>query len=233
MNRSFDRDSEIRRIRNTYAGYRDSRRYGLWDRRNPGFARIVRERDAAMVQLLRSSLPSSGGAVLDLGSGDGRMAEVARQAGLGASWIGVDIDPASVAAAREAYPWASFIEASADELPFATASFDAVIASTLFSSLPSATFEGAVAAEIERVLRPSGWLVWYDLRYGNPVNEAVHGVTRSRLGALFPGWRSQLSTMTLLPPVARRLGRLTPILYPALHALPLVRSHLIGRLQRP
>jgi hypothetical protein len=108
-----------------------------------------------------------------------------------------------------------------------------VVASTLFSSLPSPGFEIAVAAEIDRVLKPGGWLIWYDLRYPNPWNRAVHGVSRTALSRLFPYWSHELHTVTLLPPVARRLGRLTPLLYPALHAIPPLRSHIIGRLQRP
>jgi hypothetical protein len=39
--------------------------------------------------------------------------------------------------------------------------------------------------------------------------------------------------MTVLPPIARRLGVTTPLLYPMLEAIPVLRSHLVGRLQRP
>jgi hypothetical protein len=86
---------------------------------------------------------------------------------------------------------------------------------------------------VARILRPGGYLIWYDIRYDNPSNRAVHGVTRSRLQALFPGWRQELKTSTVAPPVARRLGRVTPIVYPVLHAIPILRSHLIGRLRKP
>ena len=46
------------------------------------------------------------------------------------------------------------------------------------------------AGEIIRVMRPGGWLVWFDLRYDNPWNAGVHGLSKGRLAQLFPGWRS-------------------------------------------
>ena len=50
---------------------------------------------------------------------------------------------------------------------------------------------------------------------------------------LFPGWDLDLHAYTLAPPIARRLGRATPILYPPPHSIPPLRLHLIGRLRCP
>lgn len=228
------RDSDLSQIRTTYQRYRLEGRHRLWDISNPGFARMMRDRDQALVNLLERSLPRSGATVLDLGSGDGRLAGIVRDAKVEvASWTGVDLDRASVAAASVEYPWATFQEASADALPFAEATFDAVVATTLFSSLPSAEIESRVAAEIRRVLKPGGWLIWYDLRYDNPSNPNVHGLGRASLARLLPGWDADVRPITLLPPLARRLGPLTPLLYRLLEVLPPLRSHLIGRLRRP
>lgn len=229
-----DRERELQEIRATYDRYRDEGRDRLWDPSNRGYRRMTEDRDRGLLSLLGESLPATAGRVLDVGCGDGRLAEAARQAGVGvASWTGVDLAPSQIATAREAQPWASFLEASADEMPFADVSFDVAIAATLFSSLPSPDLERAAAAEVARVVRPGGWLIWYDLRYGNPRNAAVHGVTRASLKRLFVGWRIELRSVTLVPPLARRLGFAVPIAYPLLEGVPLLRSHLIGRLQRP
>jgi hypothetical protein len=49
---------------------------------------------------------------------------------------------------------------------------------------------------------------------------------------LFPDLDLKLRSVTLAPPVARRLGPLTPFGYHALVALPFLRSHLLGLLTK-
>lgn len=227
----FDRERELDAIRAQYADYEHAGRYDLWTLSNPGFERLVREKDAHLMRLLRASVADDSGPILDLGAGSGRLAGVAQAAGLHQPWIGVELDPVAVAEARRAYPWAEFAEASADRLPMGDASVSAAVASVLFSSLPSVAFERAVAREIERVLRPGGWLVWYDLRYDNPRNRGVHGLGLRAIRRVFPGWDLELTPISLLPPLARRLGRSTPFAYLALHAITPLRSHLIGRMR--
>ena len=227
------RRDELDRIRRTYEAYEASGRDRLWSRSNPGIARCSLQAREAVVDLLSRSLPPGTPSVLDLGCGDGSLAADCQRAGIAAAWTGVDLRPRAVEQAQGAHPWATFVTAAADDLPFPAAGFDAVVATTLFSSLPSRSMEQDVAGEIARVLKPGGWLVWYDLRYGNPGNAGVHAVTRDHLAALFPAWRAELRTLTLLPPLARRLGPATALAYPALHAIPPLRSHLVGRLQRP
>ena len=228
-----DRDRDLEAIRDTYRRYRQEGRARLWDRSNPGYRRMSEERDSQVLRQLQASVGPSAD-ILDLGCGDGSLAETVRRAQVPiGTWTGVDLDPTSVGEAATSIPWATFVEASADRLPFDDATFDLVVASTLFSSLPRGELERAVAAEVARVLRPGGWLVWYDLRYGNPGNRAVHGLGKRDIGHLFPGWATELRPLTLAPPLARRLGSATPVLYRALSAIPLLRTHLTGRLRRP
>ena len=228
-----DRAAALDSIRRTYQRYDDEDRGRLWDPRNPGYARMTADRDARLVTLLRRSLPAEGGSVLDLGCGTGELAGSARAAGIAGEWTGVDLRPEAVTQAAAAHPWARFQVASGDALPFEEAAFDVVVASTLFSSLPTPALEHDVAEETMRVLRPGGWVIWYDLRYDSPRNPAVHGLDATRVQGLFPGWAPELEPMTLIPPLARRLGPLTPVAYPLLNAVPQLRSHLVGRLRRP
>jgi ubiquinone/menaquinone biosynthesis C-methylase UbiE len=227
------RRRDLDRIRAAYADYDRTERGRLWDPANQGYARLSRDRDVRTASLLRACLSEGTTQVLDVGCGDGGMALVARAQGVAADIVGVDLVPERVARARERAPWATFVEASADALPFEDGSFAAATALTVFSSLPSSELEAAVAREIGRVLRPGGWLIWYDLRISNPRNPSVHGLSRARIAALFPGWRRDLRSITLAPPIARRLGPATPVLYPLLEAIPPLRTHLIGRLQCP
>lgn len=228
------RDEDLERVRRTYVRYEQEGRARLWDPTNRGYARMARDRDQALVALIQASRASTPGAVLDVGCGDGRLLTAVREADVAAAdWHGVDLDPGAIADARATFPEARFDVGSADALDFEDGTAAVVVAATLFSSLPSAQMEADVAREVGRVVVPGGWLVWYDLRYDNPRNPDVHGLRADRVRALFPGWEGALRPITLLPPLARRLGPLTPVLYPALHALAPLRSHLVGRLRRP
>ena len=231
--REWDREADLRSIRDTYERYDADGRARLWDERVPGYRRLSAELQSSLIHTLEASVPDQGAVILDLGCGDGSLAADTRRANTAQRWIGVDLRPDAVDVARARFPDFTFLVASADSVPLDSGSVDAIVARVLFSSLPSVRLEAAVAAEIGRLLRPGGWLVWLDLRYANPTNSAVHGLSAGRLARLFPGWRRELRSAGLLPPLARRLGPTTPIAYPALASLPLLRSHLVGRLQRP
>src|SRR5690606_8924479 len=139
--------------------------------------------------------------VVDLGCGNGDLLGEVERHGFRTEWIGVDVRPDAIAAAREAHPSASFLVASADQVPLPDAAADVVVAQLLFSSLPSKRFEESVAGEVERILKPGGSLVWLDIRIPNPGNRAVHAVPRRRILELFPGWRTDLRSTGLLPPL--------------------------------
>jgi SAM-dependent methyltransferase len=221
------------RIRAAYANYGRSGRNSLWDLTNEGYARLVRERDAVISDLLTRSVRDGPARVLDVGCGDGRLGQVVNDVAPGADYAGIDLLPDQIEQARALVPEGEFEVGSVDRLPYPDAAFDVVVAMTLFSSIQSRTMEVSGASEIGRVIRPGGWLIWFDLRYDNPSNAAVHGLSERRVAELFPGWHRELRSFTLLPPIARRLGRTTSVLYPPLHAIPPLRSHLIGRLRCP
>jgi SAM-dependent methyltransferase len=225
--------TEEDRIRERYRSYEVEGRERLWDPTNPGFARLTRERDDAVLDLATRSLPATGGRLLDLGCGDGRHIAALLEARPDIEAVGVDLLEDRIDEARATVPGATFTVGSADALPLEAHAFDLVYAITLFSSIPTPAMENGAAREIGRVLRPGGWLIWHDLRYDNPSNPAVHGLAEQDIAGLFPGWARELRSFTLIPPIARRLGRTTPRLYPLLHAVPPLRSHLIGRLRCP
>ena len=74
--------------------------------------------------------------------------------------LGLDAADGMVAIARARYPEIEFQRGDAERLPFANASFDAVVAGFVVNHLPRP--ERALA-EFARVLRPGGWVavtVW-------------------------------------------------------------------------
>lgn len=228
----WDRAADLAAIEATYDEYAKSRRSRLWDVRSPGYGMLVDDLRRRLMRALGNSA-SRASRVLDLGCGTGELAMQARGAGIEAAWTGLDLRADAVDAARMQHPWAEFLVGSADDVPRDDGSFDVVVAQVLFSSLPSRRLEESVAREIGRLLGPDGWLVWLDIRYDNPTNRAVHGLSRQRISNLFPDWSTELELAGLLPPVARRLGPTARLSYPALSAVPPLRSHLVGRLRRP
>jgi hypothetical protein len=63
-------------------------------------------------------------------------------------------------------------------------------------------------------------------------NADVRAMTKPRIRSLFPGLALDLEPITVIPPVARRLGPLTDGAYALLAAFPLLRSRYLGLLQR-
>jgi len=100
--------------------------------------------------------------VLDAGCGDGAL--VCAAASRGAVATGLDPDPAMLAAARMraggAHVQAAFVEGRIEQIPFADASFDIVVAVTVLCFLADAS---RAVREMARVLRPGGHLVLGEL----------------------------------------------------------------------
>lgn len=140
---------------------------------------------------------------------------------------GIDILPDRIAVARALLPHAHLEVRSGDQLPFEDGYFDLVAVSTLFSSILDDALASAIGREMLRVLGGSGTLMCYDVRYPNPCNHNTRPVTRRRLRRLFSEAQIHARSLTLLPPLARRLGPVAPALYRPLHAVPLLRSHYL------
>jgi ubiquinone/menaquinone biosynthesis C-methylase UbiE len=206
-----------------------------WDLGNRGNQLNLAERRRLATSLLSAAgwIPMAGRRVLEVGSGGG--SELAWLLELGAPpsmLVGVDLLPDRVAAARLTYPQLEFHAANAEHLDFPDGGFDLVMAFTVFSSILDSSMAGNVASEIQRVLKPGGGLLWYDFRYNSPANRHVRGVGAAQVRELFPALKGDLHTLTVLPPVVRRLGPLTSAVYPALATVPPLRSHLMGLLRK-
>lgn len=110
----------------------------------------------------------SGKKILDLGSGPGNVAEIF--AGRGAEVTGADFSPEMVKVAQSRHPHISFKQANGEKLPFADATFDAVVCNYVVHHFarPDVVFR-----EISRVLKPGGRLVF--AVWGVPENQSSVG----------------------------------------------------------
>jgi arsenite methyltransferase len=112
--------------------------------------------------------------VLDLGSGAGTDSLVAAQmVGERGSVTGIDMTPEMLGKARGAAELmgagnVEFVEGEIERLPFADASFDAVISNGVIDLVPD---KDAVFSEIHRVLVPGGRIQIADVTIQTPVSE--------------------------------------------------------------
>jgi SAM-dependent methyltransferase len=96
--------------------------------------------------------------VLDVGTGEGQVARVAAAVPGVGRVVGIDFARAQLAVARQRAGGPAYARAVAGALPFASGSFDAVVACLVFEHIDDA--DGAIA-EVGRVLRPGGRFLFF------------------------------------------------------------------------
>ena len=207
--------SAANRLERIYGRYQQSRmRRRAWAADNPG-NRAIREE---LLELVRDEVGDrlAAGQLLDVGCGAGwLLVELARRGVAQGRLHGVELIESRIAAARRALPRADVQRADARRLPYESGAFDVVTMFTLLSSLPDAASVQAALAEGRRVLAPGGVLLVYEPRRPNPLNNATRLITARDLDrALGPGWSE--ATLTVFPPLARKLGAFAGGLYPVL-----------------
>jgi ubiquinone/menaquinone biosynthesis C-methylase UbiE len=227
-------NSEVDRLRAVYDSYdRDVQIQAQWSPCNPGNQAIEAERDRCLRRMLAAAglLPLTNRRILELGCGSGKvLAGLTHWGAVPRHLYGIDLLPEQIDAARHAFPKVQFQTGNAEQLPFADQFFDLVLLFTVFTSVLNRQMAQNIACEVLRVLKIGGAAVWYDFRFRNPRNPHVRAMTRRKIQALFPTFEPQLRTVTLLPPLARRLGPATSLLYPVLAGFPPLRTHYMGLL---
>jgi ubiquinone/menaquinone biosynthesis C-methylase UbiE len=201
------------------------------DRDGHIFAERWREMDRLLTA--RGMVPLGNRRVLEVGCGAGGVLASLRSLGAVPDRLfGVDLVPERIELARARYPFLQVSCGNAEQMEFPDASFDLVLCFTVFSSILSENCRRAVAREVLRVLAPGGAVLWYDMRMNNPRNRNVRGLGRRDIQRLFEGCRIDLSAITLLPPLARRIDAVLPALYPLLAKLAPLRTHYLGLITR-
>jgi ubiquinone/menaquinone biosynthesis C-methylase UbiE len=230
---SEEGDSHRGSVNRVYSQYARSRRkQRAWAADNPGNAAI---RGELLGHLLRLAGPelSGSGEILDDGCGRGWWLRSLAEAGVDAGRLkGIDIQPERVAAAREALPGAEIAVGDARNLRVPDERFAVVLQLTLLSSLGSHRAIREALGEGMRVLAPGGMLLVYEPRVPNPLNRHTLLLRDDDLDAVGLTPRQQLS-LTLMPALARRLGRRTEDRYRRLARLPFLRTHRLIAYRRP
>lgn len=218
-------NQEVERIRTVYARWEPT-----YDVDNIGYLTLLDERDVHLKRLLRGlPKPLAQCRVLDVGCGYGSLLDLFHEQGVPSDGLfGIDLLPNRIAIARKNYPAFTLNEGNAEQIDFPDRWFDVVTVFTVFSSILDQGMAENVARSIARVVASHGTIVWYDMRYPNPWNRNIRPMTKSRIRELFPSFELQLKSLTVLPPLARHLGRRTDSIYPLLARMPMLHSHYLG-----
>lgn len=194
------------------------------------------ERRLHAARMLRDAgvFPQAGDRCLEIGYGTlGWLGELLGWGLRTADLHGIELDSERALVARRALPDADLRQGDAAQMPWRDGTFKLVIASTVFTSVLDDPLRRALAGEIDRVLAPGGAFLFYDFRFDNPRNPNVRKVSRRELRRLFPRLSGTIRSLTLAPPIARRVAPISWSLAVALAALPFLRSHLLAVLVKP
>jgi len=178
--------------------------------------------------------PLDGCSVADVGCGTGTwLLEFAQWGADPSRLAGIDLDESRISQAHRRLPGADFHAGDAKRLPWPNSSFDLVSQFTLFTSILETSVKVRIAAEMVRVAKPGGLILWYDFRFNNPRNPNVRGIEAGEIRSLFPGCSVRLERVTLAPPLARRVVPVSYILALLLEQVPFMRTHYLGVIRKP
>ncbi len=223
---------ELDRIRAEYARRaNDAELSARYSRLNPASLFALHGRERVQSALFRAEGITSFDKlrILDVGCGSG--GDIVHLLSYGASARnihGVDLLAERLEIAARKMPHAILIQGDAEFLPYAGATFDIVMQSTVFSSILEPKLRKRIADEMLRVLAPEGLILWYDFLL-NPLNRDTRGIRRREINQLFAGCTFSFRRVTLAPPIARIVLKCSHTACSMLEAVPFLRTHyLVG-----
>lgn len=204
---------------------------------SPAHLFIQQTRERYMLRLLRKRalVPLNEQKILEIGCDTGYwLGEFIKWGARPENLAGIDLffEPLVTARSIQASRL-GLAQANAAYLPFPAATYDLVLQSLVFSSILDPAMKQAVAGEMLRVLKPQGFILWYDFHANNPNNPDVQGVKNKEIYRLFPGCRGKLQRVILAPPLTRLLAPYSWLVCFLLERLKLFNAFYLGIFQKP
>lgn len=227
MTTSEGRADAVERLREQTRRYQTDPTFrSRWDGLSTTDVRLRAAQQHAFVTLLAPLWPNlAGKRILDVGCGAGRWLRWYLELGAAADDItGVDVSDCRFADARRLNPTVRLVQIDGEHLPFEDGQLDLVTQWVCFMCIPTEAWRHRMAAEIRRVLRPGGYIFWWDtpranphLTDGKPIDPAVFfpGLPIERLEVSAHRPPSEALKHPRLRAVARRV--LDRLAYPPTH----------------
>jgi len=168
---------------------------------------MIHQRQWAILTALKKNgfADIQGLSILEMGcGGGGALTEYLSFGALPEKLYGVDLLFDRLLHAHHVLPASGFANADGQSLPYASKTFDLVLQYTALSSILDPQIHLNTCADMQRVLKPSGMIVWYDF-WLNPANPQTRGIRPAAIRRLFPHCNFEFHKITLAPPIARRL----------------------------
>lgn len=217
--------------------YRDrERRLAGSDRyswHNPAYLFTIQQRQRAVLSVLaKHGLNDLARLkILEMGCGSGGVLKEFLAFGVSACHlVGVDLLEKPLAAASHDLPGSGFVNAAGQCLPFPPDSFDLVLQFTALSSILDPVLRRRICTDMLRVVRRDGLILSYDF-WLNPSNPQTCGLRPEEIRQYFPGCRFEFRRITLAPPIARRLVRVSWPFCAFLERLKFLNSHYLAVIQ--
>jgi SAM-dependent methyltransferase len=225
--------AEESRIKEVYANWRG--RENIDSRFNAGHLFMMQERERRFLGLLaRQGYDKlANKRILEIGCGSGDvLRDFVRWGADPNNVTGIDLLPERVLLAAHLCPSGMEIkEGNAARLDFPNEQFDLVVQSTVFSSVLDSEIKRQIAAEMCRVVKQNGLIIWWDFHARSPKNRNVRGVKRAEIISLFPHCQIRLERVLLAPPITRVLAPQSWLLCHLLSKMPWLCTHYLGEIK--
>jgi SAM-dependent methyltransferase len=207
-------------------------RYAIW---NPSALHTKHSKERCAIEMLHKygAFPSADTPCLEVGYGSLGWLGTLISWGVREELLhGIELDHQRAAVAKSILPLAKLEIGDASNMPFSAEQFELVIVSTVLTSVLEQDMRKSIAAEIVRVLKKGGSLIYYDFAFNNPQNPNVKGIRKKELLSLFKGLKGEVRKSTLAPPISRLVAPRSLILASFLESMSFLRTHLMAVLKK-
>ena len=226
---------ELTRIKAAYAKRDIDGKSKLYSFLSPSAFFIIQQREKEIIRVLvrNGIVDLSNKKILDIGCGTGSvLRDFLKYGASPENLYGIDLLDNRIESAIKISPNMNFKCGNAEKISYEGNTFDIVLVFTVFTSVFDPNMKKKLAFEALRVLKPNGFILYYDYKFNNPKNPDVRGVGKKEITSLFPNCTFDFTITTLAPPIARAIVPYSWLLCYLLEKIPFLRTHYLVTIQK-